>query len=779
MKEKSFTVFALIFLLILITITLVFLQFRTARVIEETQIQINLNKQEFLPYETLQVEILGNFKRAITENDIYLKRNNLIMPIDFYVEKINKNYYFAYATLNLVPGNYMLEIKVTTDKGIEIYKKEIKIVENNNKYYLALLNSVKNRWHLLSNKELIYSREALDGIDKSQSDIAFNEFMQRQNSFNEIEKALTLIVTTSKRNEWLIQKSKLTNYFLTLQDNKLGVYTINIKTPIELNCSIDGMHSIIGEKNISINLKDNSSLNFSFYCFKIENGNLTNISQQEIEKINVSLIKEYLGNKKTYLLSKKIENKEGHRVAYFLINKKFGSINDDKILTALALIFFYESNISQYALAYNWLEAQSNLGVIENIALAMLNDANAINYLLARQNYDGSFNSQNSFSKAEVTCLAYKANLPTKTMIYEWIKNNIVNFGTIDKASCLVFALEKQDIVGVMPGIIKVETGKNFDLYLKNYGLNKVNVTLKNLVLDLNYTTTLEKNQLKKLTITVPYLSYSKEVLQDKINVYYGNGYYSIPLIIFIRETNITKTELNESEETKIIINQTEEEANVTKPLLNVFSFTPGSINLSISDVKEVNLKIKNIGDAVIRNIVIVQSASLFGIIKNIEPSMINQLMPNEEKKVKIIFDVTDQQLKSFSGSLTIEGVISGINYKKDIPIYIEINRTITEGLKSCAELNGSICSVNEKCEGNIVASIEGACCIGKCTAKRKKPSKTVGIILFLLALITLVLAIIVILKKPRKERKIEEAIKRIQEKQKLKQEEKMFRPKI
>ncbi len=150
----------------------------------------------------------------------------------------------------------------------------------------------------------------------------------------------------------------------------------------------------------------------------------------------------------------------------------------------------------------------------------------------------------------------------------------------------------------------------------------------------------------------------------------------------------------------------------------------------------------------------------------SIEQSYINQLLPKEEKEININFDLSNQQLQTFSGSLTIEGKINEISYKTQIPVKINYLANITTNFTLCSNLNGKICNVNEKCDGKIINTIEGACCIGKCI-KNENRFRVIGIIFLICGILLLALAVIVLLKKPKtKEKRIEEAIKRIQEKQ-------------
>ncbi|MEM2772335.1 MAG: hypothetical protein QXR88_00585 [Candidatus Pacearchaeota archaeon] len=715
--------------------------------IDSSNIEINFNKKEFLKYETIQIEIIGDIKQIISSQDIVIKRDNLIMPVNFYVEKINNNFYFAYATLNLDKGDYSIEIKIKTAKGVEVYKEKIKIKESNNIYYISLLNFVKGRLKYLSNKEIIYVFQALSEINENLKEEAINEIEKR--NLNDYEKALFLAIIKSDEAKLNILKSKIINYFLSIQDNNLGDYKVNIKTNINLSCKIYGIdYAISNENNISIENKFNSSLNLSFYCFKILDGNITNISENDLNLVNASLVKEYLGNKKIYNLNKKIENNS----ILFNIEKEFGSINNDTKLTSLVLIGFYENNISNFIYSFEWLK-KNKKGIMENIALAILNESDAINYLIAIQNIDGSFNKEENFSKAEITCFAYKSEIPTRAIIYDWVKKNINEMNINDKSICLNFVLKFDDIISILPGIIKTESGKDFDIYLKNYGIKEINVTLTNILLDLNYTTTLEKDKLKKITITTPSINYDKPYLYDKISLVYGEKSFIVPIVIFIKQSQVNETKINESESKEIIINQTQNETNETFSFLNIFYIEPDKISLTINKSTKLKLKIKNIVNETINDIIISYSASLYDIIDSIEPSMINSLQPNKEKEIEINFDINKAIFQTYSGKINIEGKIKEQKYYAEVNV--EINISKVDSLKNCNELNGNLCKTNEKCEGRIVSSLQGRCCLGKCVSQ-KGYGKVLGILFLIFGILFLILGILFFLrKKPKKEKKI------------------------
>jgi hypothetical protein len=709
------------------------------KVVEESFVEINLNKNKFFQYETIQIEIKGIFSRPIFEDDVKIKKNDLMMPVKFYVDKVSNDYYIAYATLNLPKGKYDVEIKVYTERGIEIFKKEIEIEETDNKYYISLYNEIKEKINVLKDRELIYVAKAIEEIDEERYNYALEEIKRRINGLDDLEKAILLLVLKTEREDFYILRNKLINYFLAMQDNDLGDYVLNIKG--NTKCSINNVtYDVLGERNISISINSlilNDSFNFSFSC--------ENATQ-------AFLIKDYFGNKKIYDFEK-INNT-------FYLNKTLGSLKEDKELTSIMLVVFYQYNISQYRLAYDWIKKNEG-EVLEKIVLAHLNDTQAINDLINYQNYDGSFDGYKNFSKAEITCLASKV-IVTRSLAEEWIRKNINAMNVKDKASCLVFALEKKDVVGFMPGVIKGYTGESFDLYLKNYGIKKVNVSLTNLILNLSYKTQIEKDQMKKLRISIPFISYEKNYLIDSILLEYDQNQNYIPVLIFIKSTNLTKPEINETIEKNLTINQTEKSLNESVNFtIKILSIIPEKIDLNVTNQTSVKVVVKNVYRESI-NLNVAKSASLEEIA-TITPSQLS-LLPNQQQEISIFIDTKNARMKSYQGVIEIEARYNNVKQYYEIPIRIDI-----VSIETCS---GQICKIDEVCEGNYVYTQQGICCLGKCKKIKKEGNKAVGVVLIILGFIFLVAAIFFILKRPKKEKKIGEVIKKIQRQEEMKEKE-------
>ncbi|MEM2933160.1 MAG: hypothetical protein QW622_03075 [Candidatus Pacearchaeota archaeon] len=767
--RKKFLPFFLIFFLFFVIPSLVFILIKdiTGKVIEEKEgIEISLNKEEFFPYETLLLALKTN--QNFDLKDIKIRREGMIMPVQIYKEKIN-NQIFAYAVLSLSPASYNITITMQLPSGIKLIEKEIKIKETSNAYYIQVFNAVKDRWHLLRNKELIYAMQAISGMDSLQDERALNEILARINSFNDYEKALALFTIISENDAWLLQKTKLINYFLAIQDNNRGKFEIKIKNNANLllKCKSDKINVEISpnsEKIFEIGLLNETKLNLSFVCNKFVNGNVTNAS---ISDANANLTKEFFGIKKVYVFNKSEEENENVKAIKFSLEKEFGGINDDQNLTALVLLGFLKHNVIESSLS-SWLKKNAQT-IISYVALAHLNDAEAIDYLLSVQQTNGSLPSMPStnfsFSQAEISCLAYQA-MPTKSLIIDWVSKNFASFNLIDKSSCLDFAFTKQKIISIMPGVIKVDAGKSFELLISNKGISDTDVKIENLLLNLNYTTNIKKEQTKKLTIAVPAIS-SQSNIEDKIVILYDANRYDVPLFVFVSALpNATITNVTNATNisiTNVTIGESIEE-KAEKPEILEISVQPEKIDINLTGPTEFKFKIKNVGKEKVENIILWSSASLFGIVKRIEPAIINQLSPNEEKEITLALEIGT--MPSYEGTVTIEGIVEGKNYRKEIEVKLTM-KAIPNGalMLSCAELNGKICKAGETCEGVIKSSRDGACCIGKCTSKSKR---LLGIIFLIIGIIIIAAAIFVLRRKPKAKR-IEEVIKKIEEKEKEK----------
>ena len=94
---------------------------------------------------------------------------------------------------------------------------------------------------------------------------------------------------------------------------------------------------------------------------------------------------------------------------------------------------------------------------------------------------------------------------------------------------------------------------------------------------------------------------------------------------------------------------------------------------------------------------------------------------------------------------------------KTEIKDYIE-ELGETESL-SCYDI-GRVCLVNQECEGETVASLEGSCCIGECVEEEEGNSTGMIIGIILLAIVIVVVGFLILKAKKQKPKSTDEILK-------------------
>ena len=231
---------------------------------------------------------------------------------------------------------------------------------------------------------------------------------------------------------------------------------------------------------------------------------------------------------------------------------------------------------------------------------------------------------------------------------------------------------------------------------------------------------------------------------------------YSIkPGFISAQEDFIVSVQLNEDSEKTINLNFPDEREIVLKPGRNDIGFSIASVNAS--ELIEIN-----IGKYVFHALIISKSKSIFEINpKYIESVLLLgdnatypfQIINLEEEDVnvnieydKTIFSISAENINlkakgavelnmSLIGNIAEEMKKNGINqsifirsdgFFIELPVVIKFTEKQGEAetpyleeyekLEYCPKLNGIVCTAGESCDGESRASLDGACCIGKCT---------------------------------------------------------------
>jgi len=150
-----------------------------------------------------------------------------------------------------------------------------------------------------------------------------------------------------------------------------------------------------------------------------------------------------------------------------------------------------------------------------------------------------------------------------------------------------------------------------------------------------------------------------------------------------------------------------------------------------------------NFGDEKIENIILTYNKELFSLS---EENISLESQEVKEINLSIVAQI-NADLKKTGINEKIR-VVSGSNIL-ELPIVIrftenknESNTPYLNGGKSyyCSELKGIVCLAGEKCDGNIEGSIDGNCCVGKCSIEKKGLSWISYLISFFIILIIIYL---------------------------------------
>lgn len=262
-------------------------------------------------------------------------------------------------------------------------------------------------------------------------------------------------------------------------------------------------------------------------------------------------------------------------------------------------------------------------------------------------------------------------------------------------------------------------------------------------------------------------------------------GKYSVPAYIIGEEQeennqNQTNNEQNntgqnntqEGNQTNQGNNQTNNEQNQTAPSnesesqseeteRQLISFNPGFIKGTILLSKErrpsYQILLTNIGNYTLQNLSFIYNREKFLI----SPENNIVIEPNKSLELNLtVIKITDIFMRGV--------VLAKVDDKIQDYLFLQFNVTTnetdvsTEYLRNaseqvssyyCSELSGFICSEGEICEGQTVASIEGQCCLVKCTQQTTKGKSWIGYVIA--AVLVIIVALIYSRYKKAKSPKI------------------------
>ena len=248
----------------------------------------------------------------------------------------------------------------------------------------------------------------------------------------------------------------------------------------------------------------------------------------------------------------------------------------------------------------------------------------------------------------------------------------------------------------------------------------------------------LNEDSTKKITVDFPFtkeilLKPGKNLVQFSLEESNASGFLEINIGKYIFPIYIIRGSENETMQEKSTI-FLEPKAIISTTL--------------IKDNLVYPFKIINSGDKSISNLTISYNTDIFKI--NTSESIKINTHDFVELSVKIISPINEEMKKNGINEF-IKVKIKDAEF--DLPITIRFTENKSEEktpylengiVYYCKELRGTVCSAEEICDGNIQATIDGACCIGSCNPPQTKGSKSwigyliVGIVLILIVFIFL-----------------------------------------
>ena len=251
-------------------------------------------------------------------------------------------------------------------------------------------------------------------------------------------------------------------------------------------------------------------------------------------------------------------------------------------------------------------------------------------------------------------------------------------------------------------------------------------------------------------------LTVSSDFIGEKQEVYVPEGQTKKIKFSIQNITDFTLTDLKISSDkttytipTAILIEANKSDVIKSK----IFRFSPSSRDIAVlvNSDRELKINLVNLGQADLENISFIIPEGLKQIVK-IEPE---ELDLNQDESAEITLTIDSDKI-GFSSNM-IEAKADHDN--EQISAFFELNMSVTENLtynytqeiKTCDYLGGEKCEQGKECEGQIIASLEGDCCIGDCKEKQESRWKYFWITLIILVLIGIGYLLYKRYKKPGK----------------------------
>ncbi len=717
--------------------------------------EIKIAKTNYLPEETFQAEISGDFMEELAIDNIFFYKDEKEFPLAFYLFQISNEKYFVYVDLPTIAGNYSFAIKNI------LYKEEGKLKGESKKVNFVVRKSISSIYDEIS--KIDWQKHDIETISFALLALSYDKELSEEGkqillgksyentcwpSICKVKETSLALLALSRVG---YDTAKIEEWLADAQNNlDIGLWDLVLGGAADKQCQL----SINGKKQI-VNLSSTITLDLKN---KGEQVNITiNCS------VDAKIVHTYKGKLHEFSM------KKGATTSIILNNKKCfgqGYRNECDIeSTALALFALKEIGKDIDSKALTWL-ANNAIKTKEKAIALYLGKSNIKEWLLNNQHVDGFWAEKALLETTqpdfEATVFALFA-LQKNGMIEKgksWLLSQIDKQDIKNKAlSTFVFPnSEIESIISIKPAIFKEKINTSITLKIKNKGLFPLNVSFLLLPFKTEKEVQLPKGKEKTIEFTIPSQldkKEIKEIIVGSIDISYPAErtakpviMYNIPLIIMpLANKTISKT---------------------LELLPEHFRFAKKEIKVTLLEGEETLLRaiLKNLSPKDINDIYLTYSKSLK--IKSLEPEKIEKL----EAGSSLVINFTILTKKACNGTIEAKSKEQNISTFLFLSVNVtrnesEINITTIpiEEDKTCADYNWTICEKDEKCDGSVVEIGGKICCTRKCIKKAGK-GKIVGIIILLLVIL-IILFFLLRLRKPKKEKGIKEAMEKIEEKYK------------
>lgn len=715
---------------------------------------IDIARSSYLPGETFQANITGEFVQPLTVNNIFFMMQGKEIGLAFYLLKISNAEYWVYVDLPQQTGNYTFAVKNVLYKengtltGTE-KEKSFEIIQTTSSLYkdisdkttgkLQSLSAADNSLLLISlkydNNLVLQARDAL--LNKKISGECWNPSSPSSPPCTVKDTALALFALKK------ISYDADASWLIDAENNlDVGLWNLVINSQSEKQCDLyvnsekDAVNLTSGENVINLDLKSKpDDVNVIVNC----------------SAMNAKIVHTYLGKINEFAMQK-----QGDSFIKTLNNKKcFGEFyrsdcNTESTAYALLALDALGADKSD---VFEWLKKNAQTTKEKSIAL-YFGYSDMKDWLVNNQHIDGYWAKKSLVESAqqdiEATVFAVWALRKAKENDAagkgeEWLKNNVYgNLSNEILSTAFVFLNDKiESILSVNPAAIKTKIGSNISILAKNKGIVDLSVSADFLPFNTKKDFSLKSGHEERIEFAVTAKLGNKDIKENisgSIEIVYNKflaARYSIPVII-IADKNITAD---------FVVEVPKEHFRFLQQEINV--------TLMVNDKTLIPVTVKNLAQNAVKDISISYSRDI-GYIVNITPLHIKEIDAGDEATINLVFQ--SQEIDSYEGFIeaSADGVSAilplNITFTKN-ESQVNINETIiTEKNKTCNDYNGSICEKEEQCKGTVITIFNERCCMGKC--ERKRDLRLLGVLMILLAVFIIVIFLVIKLKKPKKEMK-------------------------